>query len=223
MGEYVCYLLQSTPKPQSFYIGCTYDPIHRLRQHNGELVMGAKRTKDDSKRPWKIICIVSGFPSRAAALQFESAWQHPYRSRHISTEDRISKTLSQSHSLVKRLGNLRLLLGAPVFARLSLTVHLLSSDCQSLWLLNKYRIAVPAHVHTSEEFDNKMPRQGPHRACCPKCGQSLDPLKLAQEWLEPHPGELLPVSGLCPKCYGFILWHQVAPRSKRTLETPTSL
>jgi predicted GIY-YIG superfamily endonuclease len=61
------------------YIGFTTDPKKRLRQHNGEIVGGASRTR--RLRPWKLVCVVSGFPDKIAALQFEWLWQHPYRSR----------------------------------------------------------------------------------------------------------------------------------------------
>jgi len=70
-----CYLLYSR---NNTYIGATVDPHHRLRQHNGELVGGAKRTKG---RVWKRALYVGGFPTWNAALQFEWAWKHKGRGR----------------------------------------------------------------------------------------------------------------------------------------------
>ncbi|RKP23975.1 hypothetical protein SYNPS1DRAFT_8648, partial [Syncephalis pseudoplumigaleata] len=80
---YACYLLHSLQAAyhQHAYVGSTNDPVRRLRQHNGELTQGARRTA--RKRPWTIAVLVYGFPSRLAALQFEWAWQHPERSRHL--------------------------------------------------------------------------------------------------------------------------------------------
>jgi predicted GIY-YIG superfamily endonuclease len=75
------------------YIGFTLDPAKRLRQHNGEIVGGAGRTK--KLRPWEIVCVVSGFPDKKAALQFEWLWQHPYRSR-------IARKVMEKHVKGKR-------------------------------------------------------------------------------------------------------------------------
>lgn len=69
--SYNVYFLQSTTSNKT-YVGYSTDPFHRLRQHNGELEGGAKRTKVG--RPWRIHCIVSGFPTSTAALQFEYRW-----------------------------------------------------------------------------------------------------------------------------------------------------
>ncbi|ORX97842.1 hypothetical protein K493DRAFT_258586, partial [Basidiobolus meristosporus CBS 931.73] len=81
---YGCYLLRSLKLrcKNHCYVGSTPDPIRRLKQHNGELSSGAKKTC--KKRPWEMVLIVHGFPSNLAALQFEWAWQYPHRSRHLS-------------------------------------------------------------------------------------------------------------------------------------------
>lgn len=69
------YLLQSLSCPRKTYIGYTVDPVRRLRQHNGEIVGGAKRTT--RARPWKMICHISGFPDKRTALQYEWINNHP--------------------------------------------------------------------------------------------------------------------------------------------------
>lgn len=50
-----CYLLFSE-NTQRTYVGATVNITRRLRQHNGELRGGAKRTS--SGRPWKIVALV---------------------------------------------------------------------------------------------------------------------------------------------------------------------
>jgi predicted GIY-YIG superfamily endonuclease len=79
-----CYLLLSTRKQT--YIGATVDPPRRLRQHNKEIVGGAKyttsRVNNDNK--WSLYCYVSGFPDERSALQFEWMWKYMSRSSKAS-------------------------------------------------------------------------------------------------------------------------------------------
>ena len=51
------------------YIGATTDPGRRLRQHNGELVGGARSTK--GKGPWKQKAVLSGFATQSEAYRWE--------------------------------------------------------------------------------------------------------------------------------------------------------
>jgi structure-specific endonuclease subunit SLX1 len=79
-----CYLLRPVNRrryPNTTYIGFTVDPARRLRQHNGELVQGAKRTR--GKRPWEMALLISGFECRQHARQLEWHWQHPTRSTKL--------------------------------------------------------------------------------------------------------------------------------------------
>lgn len=80
--RHLIYLLQSMSNPRRTYVGYTVDLQHRLRQHNGELVGGAKATR--SGRPWRVVGYLTGFPTASLALQFEWRVQHPYHRRRVN-------------------------------------------------------------------------------------------------------------------------------------------
>jgi predicted GIY-YIG superfamily endonuclease len=79
-----CYLLVSDTGQT--YIGATVNPDRRVRQHNGELVGGARRTKGGH---WSRALLVSGFPDERAALQFEWAWKFRSRKRGSGLANRV--------------------------------------------------------------------------------------------------------------------------------------
>jgi hypothetical protein len=64
----------------------TTDPNRRIRQHNGELVGGAKATM--AKQPYKIYCKIAGFPTINEALSYEWNIKHPDRKRKIPVKYR---------------------------------------------------------------------------------------------------------------------------------------
>ena len=92
---YCCYLLRSCGRSTSYYIGSTLNPRRRLNQHNagrgkGGAVKTSRRKRDEHDTPWRMIAIVSGFPSRIAALQFEWAWQNGHKTKRIANKDRLT-------------------------------------------------------------------------------------------------------------------------------------
>lgn len=74
---YTVYVLRSTVRHASLYIGSTPNPPRRLKQHNGQVRGGAARTSRPSLRPWEMVAIVSGFPGMVAALKFECVFFPP--------------------------------------------------------------------------------------------------------------------------------------------------
>ena len=78
---YVVYIIQGSVETKRSersvrtYVGCTNNLERRLRQHNGEIVGGAKHTRKG--RPWNIVCYFHGFESQKDALSFE--WHLAHR------------------------------------------------------------------------------------------------------------------------------------------------
>ena len=68
VSPHTVYILRSLSS-NKIYIGYTIDFSRRIRQHNGEISNGAKKTMRN--RPWKGVCIISGFLEASSALRFE--------------------------------------------------------------------------------------------------------------------------------------------------------
>lgn len=79
---YWVYVIQSlTPLPgKTFgftYVGCTNDPVRRLRQHNGEISGGGKYTS--KHRPWEPRALYGPYLGRSEGLKAEYALKHGKR------------------------------------------------------------------------------------------------------------------------------------------------
>jgi structure-specific endonuclease subunit SLX1 len=83
-NTWYCYLIRSLRLKENnhtysnrTYVGKTNDPLRRIKQHNGILAGGAKRTME--LRPCEMYCIMEGFPTEKDALKFEWFLAHPTR------------------------------------------------------------------------------------------------------------------------------------------------
>ena len=90
ISDHSCYILLSANNNNRFYIGYTTDFKRRLRQHNGEIVGGAKKTK--KWRPWIPLCQITGFFDKSCALRFEYRLQHQKKKK--KSENLISYILN---------------------------------------------------------------------------------------------------------------------------------
>ncbi|RCI09391.1 hypothetical protein L249_3725 [Ophiocordyceps polyrhachis-furcata BCC 54312] len=139
---YTVYVLRSSVRKASLYIGSTPNPQRRLKQHNGDSKGGARRTS--SLRPWEMVALVSGFPSMISALKFEWALNNPHLSLHIPDESRLTvvkrkrwtrrrKLKRPSHTLLSVVSNLHLLIGVPSFVRWPLDLRFFAPDVHAAW------------------------------------------------------------------------------------------
>lgn len=72
MSNWYAYLLRSQSAART-YVGVSTDPDRRLRQHNGELVRGARSTR--AGRPWELAALRGPFDDRSEAQRQEAAWK----------------------------------------------------------------------------------------------------------------------------------------------------
>jgi predicted GIY-YIG superfamily endonuclease len=89
-ANWFCYLISSS-SPKNLtrtYFGVTNNLLRRIRQHNGEIVGGAKCTS--SRGPWSYICVLSGFPTQKSALQFEWRIHHPIKKGRRGIKGRLN-------------------------------------------------------------------------------------------------------------------------------------
>lgn len=79
---YICYCISNNGKT---YIGSTNNFKRRIRQHNGELVGGARYTTSIGPG-WTPIIFAEGFVDRSESLSFEWHWKRVARNRQKALE-----------------------------------------------------------------------------------------------------------------------------------------
>ncbi|CAI5481779.1 unnamed protein product [Closterium sp. Yama58-4] len=99
-GTWSVYLLLSADCRKT-YVGVTMDVQRRVKQHNGEVVGGAKSTR--AGRPWTLVGAVEGFRTRSEAFQFEWRWKNPRTIRGDGSYDR--SAVSAVPAATDRFGN----------------------------------------------------------------------------------------------------------------------
>ena len=150
---YYCYLLQSISSPRSFYIGFTNNPLNRIRQHNGEIKNGARKTS--KRRPWKFIAIISGFPNNIVALMFEWQFQHPSVSR-LTKEFKDKIHIKSLQGCLSCLSNL---ISLPIWSQLHLHINFFEPELYNQFIAinnksNNMIINQYTYMMSLEEFDN---------------------------------------------------------------------
>lgn len=65
------------------YVGITNNTARRLRQHNGEIVGGAKYTTRTKGGVWRFLYIISGFPDGSTAAKWE--WRLHRKGKRLNT------------------------------------------------------------------------------------------------------------------------------------------
>lgn len=140
INKYYCYIIRSTNPAfsNSTYNGSTNNLVRRLRQHNGEIVGGAKATR--GKGPWVYIAIWEGFQSHREALSCEWRIKHPTNSR---------KRPSQYNGVKGRIKSLNILIGLDYWTKQS-------SGMESVILLGiKYTLYIDENLIDLICMDNK--------------------------------------------------------------------
>jgi predicted GIY-YIG superfamily endonuclease len=95
------YWIKSGPKR---YIGKTTNGAqHRLKQHNGEIVGGAKTTKlEPGQKPWVIKRVVTGFRGDTEALRFEHALKFEFnKHERVGGKNEAQRMLALEHTIAQ--------------------------------------------------------------------------------------------------------------------------
>lgn len=172
---FYCYLIKSqqTATSKATYIGFSTQPLHRLRQHNGELVSGARRTS--KYRPWVHIAIVGGFPNKIVALQFEWQWQHPSKSRILGSDG--TKARKTGHK--QALAVLGTMLQNKLWQQLNLTVSFATNEhlaeYLSMYKNHTHCVGLVDHAQLAQEAVVSVPVAAPPvNTICIVCNDCIE-------------------------------------------------
>ncbi|KAH6893049.1 hypothetical protein B0T10DRAFT_264703 [Thelonectria olida] len=210
---YTVYVLRSTMRHASIYIGSTPNPPRRLKQHNGLAPGGAVRTARATLRPWEMIIIVTGFPSMVAALKFEWALTNPHTSLHIPTESRITTSTHKQkrrgvrrkpiHSLKSVVANLHLLLNVQSFVRWPLALHFLVKEAHRAWEIRLKAINEPprSNMKVFTDFPPQEPIQTPSQVPRGIHALPLDYAPMRAYIEKAHDAVLFEREGNCVHCH----------------------
>ncbi|KAF0700712.1 Aste57867_8766 [Aphanomyces stellatus] len=242
---FACYLLaplDSKKRNRVSYIGFTVTPKRRIRQHNGELVQGAKKTL--KHRPWEMILVVYGFPTKELALQFEWVWQHPYKSRFTKPTMGVLKTdasLGGMRSMKRKIRELHLILNLPPWSGLNMTVSYTSpSTFEMGHSLDAFPL--PPHMqlvvttlddlpasHATDDVDDdngqvchecgeSLPTDAPVLRCyAGECSMRAHVACLSKRFTAD--GSPIPEKGNCGVCAVELTWPELLTRAKKPQET----
>lgn len=94
------YMLRHSTRPRCLYVGATLNLERRLRQHNGQLAGGARRTTRALRDgTWSLLASVHGLQTYRNALRFEWALKRECRVRRARTP---SQRIDALHALMQR-------------------------------------------------------------------------------------------------------------------------
>lgn len=107
MDGIVCYCIEQEESRRT-YVGYTVNFQRRLRQHNRELVGGAKYTHSGT---WHARWIVTGFKAKNRAMSFEWNWKNKTRRCKLRKLSPIEKRRYAAVQLLRqeRFADLRLI------------------------------------------------------------------------------------------------------------------
>ncbi|KXH68684.1 GIY-YIG catalytic domain-containing protein [Colletotrichum salicis] len=213
---YTVYILRSTVRHASLYIGSTPNPPRRLKQHNGEARGGAARTSRLSLRPWEMVGLVSGFPGMVAALKFDfRRWP---LTLHFFAKDVHKAWVSSSANSTEPLGNTLNIVTdfgpdpAASSDDVAWGIHALPVDYTNM----KAYIDKAQSITTFEREGNcvvckeALPHgQGLHAVCPNESCEGVGHLACWSRHMlhnEEDREVVVPIQGHCPQCGGQIQW-----------------